>query len=39
MTILVAKGEDKESKRQLKQGLKNLSFFSVYFVNFPTTMN
>jgi hypothetical protein len=35
---LAAKGEDKESRTQLKQDPKNIpSFFA--FVNFPATMN
>jgi hypothetical protein len=31
LTILAAKGEDKESKKQLKQDSKNISFFSIFF--------
>jgi hypothetical protein len=34
--ILAAKGDNTESRRQLKHGLKNISFFSA-FVNFPQT--
>jgi hypothetical protein len=36
--ILAAKGEAKESRKQLKQGSKNISFFSA-FVNFPANMS
>jgi hypothetical protein len=31
LMILAAKGEDKESKKQLKQDSKNISFFSIFF--------
>jgi hypothetical protein len=31
LTILAAKGEDKESKKWLKQVSKNISFFSIFF--------
>ena len=37
LTILAAKGEDKESRKQLKQGSKNISFFA--FINFPANMS
>jgi hypothetical protein len=36
--ILAAKGEDKESRKLLKQGSKNISLFFV-FVNLPATMS
>jgi hypothetical protein len=36
--ILATKEEDKEGRKQLKQGSKNISFFSA-FVNFSTFMN
>jgi hypothetical protein len=36
--ILAMKGKDKESRKQLKQGSKNISFISV-FVNLPATMS
>jgi hypothetical protein len=36
--ISASKREDKESRKQLKQGLKNTSFFSA-FVNSSTIMN
>jgi len=36
--ISVANGEDKESRKQLKQCSKNISFFSS-FVNFPANMS
>jgi hypothetical protein len=37
--ILAANGEDKNSRKQLKQGSKkNISFFSA-FVNFPANMS
>ena len=36
--ILAAKGEDKESGKQLKQGSKNISFFSA-FINLPANMS
>jgi hypothetical protein len=36
--ILAAKGEDKESGKQLIQGSKNISFFSA-FVNLPANMS
>jgi hypothetical protein len=39
LTILAAKGEDKESKKQLKQDSKNISFFSIFFFNFSTIMS
>ena len=32
------KGNDKESRKQLKQGSKNISFFYA-FVNFPENMS
>jgi hypothetical protein len=38
LMILAAKGEDKEGRKHLKQGSKNISFFST-FVNFSTIMN
>jgi hypothetical protein len=34
----VANGEDKESRKQLKQRLKNISFFFA-FVNFPANIS
>ena len=38
MTILAAKGKDKESRKQLKQGFeKNISFSA--FVNLPANMS
>jgi hypothetical protein len=36
--ILVAKEEDKKGRKQLKQGSKNISFFSA-FVNLPAYMS
>jgi len=36
--ISVANGEDRESRKQLKQCSKNISFFSS-FVNFPANMS
>jgi hypothetical protein len=36
--ISAAKEEDKEIRRQLKQGSKNISLFSA-FVNLPATMS
>jgi len=38
LMILAAKGKDKESRRQLKQGSKNISLFFA-FVSFPATMS
>jgi hypothetical protein len=38
LMILATKGEDKESKKQLKQDSKNISFFSIFF-NFSTIMS
>jgi hypothetical protein len=38
LTILAAKEYDKEGRKQLKQGLKKISFFSA-FVNLPTNMS
>jgi hypothetical protein len=38
LTILATNGKDKESRCQLKQGLKNISFFFA-FVNLPATLN
>jgi len=36
--ILAAKGEDKEGRKRLKQGSKNIYFFST-FVNLPANMS
>jgi hypothetical protein len=36
--ILAAKGEDKKGRKQLKQGSKNISFFST-FVNLPANIS
>jgi hypothetical protein len=36
--ILAANREDKENRKQLKQGSKNISFFSA-FVNLPVNMS
>ena len=39
LTILAAKGEDKKSRKQLKQGSKKKLFFLLCFVNFPANMS
>jgi hypothetical protein len=38
LSKLEAEGKDRESRRWLEQGSKNISFFFT-FVNFPATLN